>query len=168
MAKPDKKKPLIKWLKHIKESKSIHSRRYFTIPELHQLYCSTKLTDDETLSMTSFKRLIDSIYANKLYANLKRKDTGRFYCESGYKRGIEYIIVQDNEIKMNTNDICVYVTRKHKSEKTDYSHKTSLSSEQSEMPISSVEVSPANESYIPSTVQQLSEPSKKKTNQINK
>ena len=109
MAKPNKKKLLIEWMKKVKANNAIHNRQFFDSCNFYNFYLQTKSPDDLDFTFSSFKRLVDSICDENAYQNLKRKINKRIKGIQ-YKRKLEYIIVEDCEKDLNVDDIKVYIT----------------------------------------------------------
>ena len=112
MARPDMKKPIIEWLKKVNKDESIFTRRFFDITSFYQLYIATSDKDCTKVTLSSFKKLVDSICSKCIYKNLKRKV--HKCCNN--KRFNEYIIVSDKEAEKDLTDINVYFTRKRKTD----------------------------------------------------
>ena len=123
MPKPDLKLPIIEWLKKVKKDESIFTRRFFDIASLYHLYLATSNESGNKVTLSSFKRLIDSICSNGIYKNLKRKVHKRH----NNKRFNEYIIVTDNEKEKDISDINVYFTRKRRTDMTTNQPSSSIS-----------------------------------------
>ena len=112
MGRFDKKVPIIEWLKRINSDSSIFTRQFFKLACLFDLYQQIKKSDNPTVTLASFKRLIDSICSNNIYKNLKRKTNLRVQ----NRRLNEYILLLDNEIDVDVDKINVYITRKRKTQ----------------------------------------------------
>ena len=59
------------WLKQVHEDRSFHTRRFFSLVELHSYFSQTT---DEIVSLKSFARNINKIVDEGLYPFLRRRE----------------------------------------------------------------------------------------------
>ena len=126
MGRAGKRHPLIKWMQHIHEDCSVVTRQFLSIVELYDIYKTSHKNRSESFeSISSFKRLIDSIVRHGLYKNSKSKVLPRTKATIN-ERITKYIIVNDNEVSLDVEEVRIIRTRK-RSKRLVANHQTSQS-----------------------------------------
>ena len=104
--KNTKKKKILNQIHSVNHSKEVYTRQFMSSNELFDLFCQTKLNDDEEMSQKSFMTHINYALKYNLCLNLKRKIE-----RNRDDRKVTYIIVPDREKDVDVHDIKIYITR---------------------------------------------------------